>query len=79
MRPLLSVISPGLDTTAGLKQNTPSRGRGRWRSRADRIRTVEFVAQVIAKQAGRNHQWHIQVGPLMLAGPKQTFVIQNDE
>ena len=50
-----------------------------WRRGADHIRTVELVAQVIAKQSGRNHQWHIQVGLLTRPEAKQTFVIQNDE
>ena len=44
-------------------------------SKADHIRTVELVAQVVAKQTGRNHQWHIQVGLLMRLGAKQTFIL----
>ena len=50
-----------------------------WRTRPDRIRTVELVAQVIVKQIGRNRQWHIEVGSLKRLVTKLTFVIPNDE
>ena len=50
-----------------------------WRRGADHIRTVELVAQVIVKQTGRNHQWHILVGQLTRPKAKQTFVTQNDK
>ena len=50
-----------------------------WRTRPDRIRTVELVAQVVVRQIGRNRQWHIEVGSLKRLATKLTFVIPNDE
>jgi hypothetical protein len=65
--------SPKTTTTVG------SYGGSSWRTRPDRIRTVELVAQVTVRQIGRNRQWHIEVGSLKRLATKLTFVIPNDE